>query len=206
MQVLAGANLLLVPAAVAEDESVQGPEPVRLRITRRPCAHRRHELPHAERICGLPVREHPAVRRSCPDRSAESGDVSRRETGSAVPVALLERGRELDLDQLPTAKSPDKRRPEAVVRQNLARAVLELGERPETVTRDQLLRRSKAVDALLGIDDQDSCELVDAVDRAHIDAGLVFDVDAGLGDDVRHARESSLSPRALRRPSDRVPT
>jgi hypothetical protein len=28
---------------------------------------------------------------------------------------------------------------------------------------------------------------VDAVDRADIHAGTVFDVDAGLGDDVRHS-------------------
>jgi hypothetical protein len=28
---------------------------------------------------------------------------------------------------------------------------------------------------------------VDAIDRAHVDAGTVFDVDAGLGDDVRHS-------------------
>ena len=48
-----------------------------------------------------------------------------------------------------------------------------------------------AIDALLRIDDQDPLELVDAVDRADIDARAVFDVDAGLGDDVRHARESS---------------
>jgi hypothetical protein len=27
---------------------------------------------------------------------------------------------------------------------------------------------------------------VDAVDRADVNAGAVFDVDAGLGDDVRH--------------------
>jgi hypothetical protein len=35
-------------------------------------------------------------------------------------------------------------------------------------------------------DDQDPLELVDAVDRADVDAREVFDVDAGLGDDVRH--------------------
>jgi hypothetical protein len=29
---------------------------------------------------------------------------------------------------------------------------------------------------------------VDAVDRADVDAGAIFDVDAGLGDDVRHRR------------------
>ena len=32
---------------------------------------------------------------------------------------------------------------------------------------------------------------MDAVDRADVDARAIFDVDAGLGDDVRHARESS---------------
>ena len=36
-------------------------------------------------------------------------------------------------------------------------------------------------------------EHVDAVDRADVDAREIFDVDAGLGDDVRHASESSLS-------------
>ena len=43
-----------------------------------------------------------------------------------------------------------------------------------------------AVDALLGIDHEDATGFVDAVDRADIDAGAVLDVDAGLGDDVRH--------------------
>ncbi|MBM2822499.1 MAG: putative ferredoxin [Thermoleophilia bacterium] len=33
-----------------------------------------------------------------------------------------------------------------------------------------------AVDALLRIDDEDPLELVDAVDRADVDTGLVFDV------------------------------
>jgi hypothetical protein len=32
---------------------------------------------------------------------------------------------------------------------------------------------------------------VDAVDRADVDTRQVFDVDAGLCDDVRHASESS---------------
>jgi hypothetical protein len=30
---------------------------------------------------------------------------------------------------------------------------------------------------------------VDAVDRANVDARKIFDVDAGLGDDVRHSTE-----------------
>src|SRR3954465_12559288 len=48
-----------------------------------------------------------------------------------------------------------------------------------------------AVDALLGIDDEDPVGLVNAVDGAHVDAGLVFDVDAGLGDDVSHGTYST---------------
>jgi hypothetical protein len=46
---------------------------------------------------------------------------------------------------------------------------------------------SLSVDALLGVDDEDALEFVDAVDRADVHAGAVFDVDAGLGDDVGHA-------------------
>src|SRR3954468_22463826 len=45
-----------------------------------------------------------------------------------------------------------------------------------------------AVDALFGVNDEDSICLVDAVDGAHVNARSVFDVDAGFGDDVRHAR------------------
>ena len=45
-----------------------------------------------------------------------------------------------------------------------------------------------AVDALLWIDDQDALRLVDAVDRADVDAREIFDVDARLRDDVRHGR------------------
>ena len=46
---------------------------------------------------------------------------------------------------------------------------------------------SAAVDALLGVDDEHAIRLVDAINRAHVQTGLVFDVDAGLGDDVGHA-------------------
>ena len=45
-----------------------------------------------------------------------------------------------------------------------------------------------AVDALLGIDHEDPIGLVDAIDGTDVDARTVFDVDAGLGDDVRHER------------------
>jgi hypothetical protein len=43
-----------------------------------------------------------------------------------------------------------------------------------------------AVDALFGIDHEDPSGFVDAVNGADVDAGTVFDVDARLGDDVRH--------------------
>src|SRR5581483_8299476 len=43
-----------------------------------------------------------------------------------------------------------------------------------------------AVDALLWVDDEDPVGLVNAVHRADVHAGAVFDVDAGLGDDVGH--------------------
>src|SRR4051794_32766535 len=44
---------------------------------------------------------------------------------------------------------------------------------------DRALRLAgSTVDALLGVDDQDAPGLVDAVDRAHVDAGAIFDVDA----------------------------
>src|SRR5262249_11565724 len=44
-----------------------------------------------------------------------------------------------------------------------------------------------AGDALLGVDDEDPLALVDAVDRADVDARPVLDVDARLRDHVRHA-------------------
>src|SRR3989442_11338485 len=43
-----------------------------------------------------------------------------------------------------------------------------------------------AVDTLVGVDEELVRPLVDAVHRADLDAGLVLDVDARLGDHVRH--------------------
>ena len=43
-----------------------------------------------------------------------------------------------------------------------------------------------AVDALVGVDVEPALALVDAVDRALLDAGLVLEVDTGLRDHVRH--------------------
>src|SRR5207245_3315127 len=55
------------------------------------------------------------------------------------------------------------------------------------------------VDALVRIDVEHpvlGTAVDDAVDRAHIHAGLVFQVDAGLGDDIRHsAKYRSRFPR-----------
>src|SRR5512132_1293215 len=48
------------------------------------------------------------------------------------------------------------------------------------------------VHALVGVDVEHAVALVDAVDRALLDAGLVLDVDAGLGDDVGHLRVDPL--------------
>src|SRR5262249_50811827 len=60
-----------------------------------------------------------------------------------------------------------------------------------------------AVDALVGVDVQHAVALVDAVDGALVDAGAVFQIDAGKGDDVGHSpileRGSTGSGRRRRR-------
>ena len=124
-----------------------------------------------------------------PDRPTELRDVARRQPRPAVAVALVERRRQLELHQRLPAKPLHECGLEAVVGQHSHRLVLDLGEGPDALRGHEPLRRREAVDALLGIDDQEPLELVDAVDRADVDAGAVFDVDAGLGDDVRHALE-----------------
>ena len=45
---------------------------------------------------------------------------------------------------------------------------------------------ARTVHALVGVDVQHACALVDAVDGAFLDACLVFDVDTGFGDGDRH--------------------
>src|SRR5206468_1626057 len=54
-----------------------------------------------------------------------------------------------------------------------------------------------AVDALLRVDHEHPRRLVDAVDRADIDARLVLDVDTGLGDDVCHRTTCPTLPRRV---------
>ena len=52
---------------------------------------------------------------------------------------------------------------------------------------DRTLRLAgAAIDALVGMHGDHLADVVDAVDRADLDAGLVFGADAGTGDDVRH--------------------
>jgi hypothetical protein len=45
-----------------------------------------------------------------------------------------------------------------------------------------------AVDAFVGVDVEHPLALVDAVDRAFLDAALVLDVDARFGDHIRYGR------------------
>src|SRR5689334_8376258 len=60
------------------------------------------------------------------------------------------------------------------------------------VVREDRLDRARrlaglTVDALVGVDVELILPLVNAIDRADLDAGLVLDPDAGLGDHERHA-------------------
>src|SRR5438876_9771633 len=134
-----------------------------------------------------------------PDRSPEPRDVASGETGAPVPRSFLERRSQLELDQRLAVETFHRRRFETIVGQHPTRLTLELLEGPDALSREELLRRREAVYALLRVDDQDPLELVDAVDRADIDAREVFDVDAGLGDDVGHRPVSVLRRLAPRR-------
>src|SRR5687768_14539882 len=51
-----------------------------------------------------------------------------------------------------------------------------------------------AIDAFARVDDEHVLALIEAVDRANLDAVHIFAADAGIGDDVGHWR--LLSPRA----------
>ena len=132
------------------------------------------------------------------DRTPVPRTVAGRQPHSAVARPLLERGRKLDLDKRLAAEPPHVGGPEAAVGQHTHRLVLELAERPQAVRSHELLAGGEAVDALLRVDDEDPVRLVDAVHRADVHAGLVFDVDTGLGDDVRHAA-TLPKPSARRR-------
>src|SRR6266545_1926849 len=113
--------------------------------------------------------------------SPESRDVPRRQTSAAVAVTFLERRRERDVDERLPAEPAYVGGLEAVVRQDPVPRVLRLRERAQAVRSQELLFRRETVDALLRVDHEDAVGLVDAVDRADVDARAVFDVDAGLG-------------------------
>ena len=85
-------------------------------------------------------------------------------------VSFLERGSELDVDQLLATKPLHDRRLETVIGEDSTRLVLELGERAKAARRHELLRPGEAVDALLWIDHEDAVGLVDAVDGTDVDA------------------------------------
>ena len=137
--------------------------------------------------------------RGRPDCSPELRDVPRGETHAAVPRSFLEGRRQFELDERLAAEPFHDSGSEAVVGQHSARLTFEFREGPDALAREELLGRRETIDALLGVNDQDPLELVDAVDRADIDAGEVFDVDAGLGDDVGHRPVSVLRQSAPRR-------
>ena len=119
-----------------------------------------------------------------------------RQPPTAVAVALLESRLKLDPNERLATEPLDERGFEAVVREDAAPGVLQLFECPYAPGRNESLVGSEAVDAFLRVDHEDPIRLVDAVDRADVDARLVFDVDAGLGDDVRHwAASSSVTRR-----------
>src|SRR6267378_4327334 len=64
--------------------------------------------------------------------------------------------------------------------------------REDRLHRTHRLARS-AVDTLVGVYEELIRALVDTVDRADLDAGLVLDVDTRLGDDIRHGHSPSGS-------------
>src|SRR4051794_19776072 len=99
MEMLARTDLLLVPRSIAVDQAVQDAEAIALAVTRRRCARRGHKLAGRETCRPIAIREHPAMGRSCLDRAPELRDVASRQPHSAPSRPLLERRRQLDLDE-----------------------------------------------------------------------------------------------------------
>ena len=134
-----------------------------------PASRRREELPYDQPELAAPSRPY--------DQPERHASVLRPvSAAAAMPVHLR-------LDEL------------VHLRDAVAVGVVDLDERLPLVGHrvlgeDRLDRAlglaGAAVDALLGVDDQHPVGLVDAVDGADVDAGLVLHVDAGLGDDVCH--------------------
>src|SRR5205809_5358847 len=67
--------------------------------------------------------------------------------------------------------------------QFLGEAIIRMDRRDRT---DGLAQ--SAIDAFVGLDVERAPALVDTIDRARVEAGLVLHVDAGIGDDVGHER------------------
>src|ERR687887_303469 len=171
MEVFPRSDLLPIPAAVTEDETVQYPEAVALGVAPGLRPRRREVIPVRKRVCPFLVREDPRMRGSGENRMPEPRAVACCQALPSVTRSLLEGGRERNLDQGLAAEPLDNCGFEAAVGQDVARLILQLRERPNAPRGNEPLRGGEAVDALLGTD---------------VDAGAIFDVDAGLGDDVRH--------------------
>src|SRR5687767_7571437 len=108
--------------------------------------------------------------------------------GDAHPcVGVRRRGLALD-DRLPQlGELGVERRERLLIRRHVV-----LGEdRLDRAFRDA----QRAVDALVGVDDQEVRTLAKAVDRADVDAIGVLASDAGLGDDVGHGMACRLMQR-----------
>ena len=112
--------------------------------------------------------------------------VTSGQSRAPVTSSLLEGRSEGNLDERLATETPHECCFEAAICQCAARLVLKLAKGTQAVRGHELLGWREAVDALLGVDNKDPLGLVDAIDGTHVDAGEVFDVDAGLGDDVRH--------------------
>src|SRR5712691_1823932 len=99
----------------------------------------------------------------------EPRPIAGREARSSIAIPFFERRRQLDPDKWLAPEALDDCRLEAAVREDAAGLILQLLERPNAPGRDELLFRREAVDALLGVDDEDALSLVNAVDRADVD-------------------------------------
>ena len=154
MEVFPRSDLLLIPAAVTEDETVQYPEAVALGVAPGLRPRRREVIPVRKRVCPFLVREDPRMRGSGENRMPEPRAVACCQALPSVTRSLLEGGRERNLDQGLAAEPLDNCGFKAAVGQDVARLILQLRERPNAPRGNEPLRGGEAVDALLGIDDR----------------------------------------------------
>src|SRR5687768_1785477 len=139
------------------------------------------------------------VRRACHARASQNWRRSTRTTPATCPA----RWAACTETKGPRWRRPDRMRREARSglggrldpRIVLEELLVELDEalpligrlvfREDRLDRAHGLARA-AVDALVGVDEELVLAFVDAIDRAYLDAGLVLDADARLGDHIRH--------------------